>query len=305
MSDTNRDPRADLVVGLIVAVAALAIALVQPRLFATVTQVKDTSDVYPLPPPEQLPVLSLGYRAAMADALWATVLVTQGLRLQQHRRFEYSTRYMETIFELDPTYRRPYLLLDTITTFGAKPATPQDVYETRRLFEKGMRERPTDGQLFLVAGSFMTYLATSVLSDEEQGPWRLAGAGVMARALELGTDSQTQWHALAAAGTLTKRGQREAAVGFLERAYNLTDDPELRGEILRQLQGLKAQEAIERAKALTQRFDTAWRDELPFVSRSQMLLLGPRVDPSTCAGPGRSGQPECRRDWLDPSQLSP
>ena len=79
-----RDARADLAVALLVALCALAIARVQPRQFASLARVKEVSDIYPLPPPEQLPVLSLGYRAAMADALWASVLVTQGLRLQQH-----------------------------------------------------------------------------------------------------------------------------------------------------------------------------------------------------------------------------
>ena len=71
----------------IVIARALAIAAVRGRLFQAEQQVKETSDVYVLPPPEQVVSLSLGYRAAVADVLWAHVLVSQGLHTAAKRRF--------------------------------------------------------------------------------------------------------------------------------------------------------------------------------------------------------------------------
>ncbi|RYE83136.1 MAG: hypothetical protein EOO75_19720, partial [Myxococcales bacterium] len=270
--------RAAIAPVLLMAAAAGVIARVQPGQLASVTKVKETSDVYPLPPPEQLPTLSLGYRAAAADLIWARLMVVQGERLRDRRKLEYGARYFESIFALEPTYRRPWLLLDTILTFGAKKATAQDAYDTRRLFEQGLRARPDDAQLHLVAGGFMAYLAPSMIPEAEYPAWRLAGAELLTRAVELGGgDSQTQWHALSGAGVLSRNGQRAAAVTFLERAYNLTDDAELRGEILKQLQAYQGEEAIERAQSLVRRFEEAWRDDMPYLSRTKMLLLGPKV----------------------------
>ncbi|MCS6898349.1 MAG: hypothetical protein RMJ98_01010 [Myxococcales bacterium] len=278
--------------------SALVIHRVRPGLVETVTKVRETSSIYPLPPPEQLSVFSLGYRSALADAIWASVMVNQGLYLKQRRRFEYAARYFDSIFTLDPTYRHPYLLVETILTFGATPTRVEDVREARRFLELGMRERPYDAQIFLQAGSFMAYLAPSHLPEEERMAWRLEGARLMARAGELGAaDPSLQWQALASTRMLTRAGERAAAISFLERIYEVTEDAELRSQILKQLRGLRAEEAAERAERFVQRFEQAWREDLPFVSRPMLLLLGPRVDPASCAGPGRSGAEECIRDW--------
>jgi hypothetical protein len=104
---------------LLMSVSALVIGEVRPRLVSEMKAVALADDSYPLPPPDQMPLVSLGYRAAGADILWAYVLVAQGLRLAEHREFSHGPRYFESIFALDPTYREPYLSLDTILTFNA------------------------------------------------------------------------------------------------------------------------------------------------------------------------------------------
>jgi hypothetical protein len=282
----------------LMAASALAIQSVRGGLVETVTKVRETSSIYPLPPPEQLPVFSFGYRSALADVIWASVLVNQGLYLKQRRHFDYLARYFESVFTLEPTYRQPYLLVETLLTFGATKARPEDVRDARRFLELGMRERPSDAQLFLQAGSFMAYLAPSLLPEEERPAWRLEGARLMARAGELGAaDVNLQWHSLASASALNRAGERTAAIAFLERIHEVTEDAELREEVLRQLRGLKAEDAVERARGAGRRFEAAWREELPVVSRHTMLLLGPRVDPAACAGPGRSSATGCLRDW--------
>ncbi|MCU0659379.1 MAG: hypothetical protein MUF64_30195 [Polyangiaceae bacterium] len=292
-----------LPVALMIASAAV-IQHVRPGLFHAVTRTRETSSVYPLPPPEQLPVLSLGYRSALADGIWASVLVNQGLHIKQRRRFEFASRYFESIFSLEPTYRQPYLLVETILTFGATKTQPQDVLDARRFLEQGLRERPNDAQLHLQAGSFLAYLAPSFLPEDQRPAWRLEGARLMARAGELGaSDVNLQWHALASVRTLNRSGERAAAIAFLERIHEMTEDPELRAEVLRQLQSLQAEDAAERAKNSAQRFEEAWRSEFPFVSRAMVLLLGPGVDPAACAGPGKQGRPGCVRAWKQWAEL--
>ena len=278
-------------------VSALVIAVVRPRAAASVAAVREESDSYPLPPPGQLEAMTLGYRAATADLIWAYVMVAQGLRLSQHRRFEHAERYFESIFALDPTFRRPYLLLDTILTFGAKKATAEDAWAARRLFEVGLAQRPTDAQIYAQAGSFMAYLAPGFLPESEHLAWRVAGANLLLRAAELGATETTTWQGLAGAGVLNRNGQREAAIAFLERVFEITEDPETRQEIARQLQGLKGEDALDRAQSSVRRFETAWRGDLPFVSRPMMLLVGPATDTAACAGAGHGAEVACARDW--------
>jgi tetratricopeptide (TPR) repeat protein len=278
-------------------VSALVIGAVRPRAAASVAAVREESDSYPLPPPDQLQIMTLGYRSAAADLLWAYVMVAQGLRLSQHRRFENGARYFESIFALDPTYRQPYLLLDSILTFGAKKATPEDAWATRRLFEFGLAQRPNDAQIHAQAGSFMAYLAPGLLPESEHASWRIAGANLLLHAAELGATESTSWSGLAGAAVLNRNGQRDAAIAFLERVFEINDDPEIRREIARQLQGLKGEESLERAQSSARRFETAWRGDLPFVSRPMMLLVGPAADAAACAGGGHARQLACARDW--------
>jgi hypothetical protein len=278
-------------------VSALGIAATQPRLANQVKRVHELTDVYPLAPPDQLPVLSLGYRSAVADLVWAYVLVAQGLRMAERRKFDHVARYFDAIFALEPTYREPYLFADSILAFGAVASTEQDYRTTRAILERGMEARPNDAKLFLVAGNFMAYVAIDGIPEHEHDSWRLAGARAFQRASEIGTTDEEQWHALAGVGLLRRGGERGAAIDFLERVYRVTEDEELRKQVLRQLHSMRADEASERARNATKDFEKTWRADVPFVSRSKVHLLGPATDFIECAGPEKSGTAVCVRDW--------
>ena len=84
-----------------VVLAIVLVAFARAPLNETFHEVKVGTDVYPLPSPEQTVVLSLGYRAAAADALYAHVLVSYGLHFQEKRRFEFVGNYLDTINALD------------------------------------------------------------------------------------------------------------------------------------------------------------------------------------------------------------
>ena len=277
--------------------AAVGIGTVRGQLADTVAHVKASSDIYALPPPDQLELAALGYRAAAADLIWAYVLVTQGIHTSERRRFDHGARYFESIFTLDPTFREPYLMVDAILTFGAVKATEQDARDTRRLLELGVEARPFDAQLLYQAGAFIAYIAPTYLPESEHQDWQLAGARLIARAAELGNKEAGVREAFAGASLLSRNGQREAAVAVLERTFELTDDEGARAEILRRLAALRADAAIDRAKSASRRFETAWHDDLPFVSRSSVLLIGPKEDPYACAGPRPTLSVVCALDW--------
>ena len=77
-----------LVVVAAVVVAALGVRSVRSSLFDIERRVNAKHDVYFMPPAKQLVNLSLGYKAALADVLWAHVRVSSGLHTFERRRFE-------------------------------------------------------------------------------------------------------------------------------------------------------------------------------------------------------------------------
>lgn len=283
----------------LVAACAGAVGLTLPRLLAGQNKIKETSDVYVLPPPEDVVRLSLGYRAALADYLWSHVLVAQGLRISDRRRFEYVSTFIETINALDPDFRDPYRMADTLITFQIGETPISEVRRARKIMERGVEARPLDGELWLLLGQFVGYIAPgSYLTDEEEiKQWRQDGARMLARASELGGgDSGTSWQALGGAGILTRAGERDAAIRFLQRTLSVTDDEELKTQLRRQLAGLMGQQDAERLQRKDQRFRDVWQKDLPFVNKNVVLLLGPPTD-AACVGGSNATDPRCALTW--------
>jgi len=287
---------------LLCAAAVAGIASLRGALFGTYKHAKNTSDLYVLPPPKSVVALSLGYRSALADYLWADTLVQQGLRIQERRRYEHITLYVETINELDPTYRDPYLVVDALVTFQFGETPMHEIAKTREILEFGARALPNDGEVWLSLGQFVTFLAPGgYIKDPAQiEQWRTDGARYLAKAAELsGKDSNIAWQALAGAGILGKRGDREAQIRFLKRTLAVTDDDELRADVLRRLSRLLSEDQIEEQKRRDRLFVARWQETSPFVSRTAMIVLGPQPDPYACAGERGRKAAECARTWAE------
>lgn len=280
----------------IAAFAALAIVLVRAPLFERHRQIKETSDIYGLPPPRQVVAMSLGYRAAAADLLWAHLLVSQGLRLMEKRRYENMVPLIDTINELDPTFRDPYRLADALITFDATKTPIEDVRAARAIMERGVKHRPLDAELWLSLGEFTAFIAPgSYLTDpEEQAKWRLDGAHMLVRAAELsGNNSAIAWHALGGARHLSKAGARDAEIRFLERTLVVTDDDELKEKVRARLDQLLGSQRMERFGQLEKGVWDMRHEDLPFVSRLRYMALGPPRDADYCAGPKHASEARC------------
>ncbi|MGK3993385.1 hypothetical protein [Sorangium sp. So ce1024] len=282
------------------AVAAVAIGSVRAPAADLEKRVAETSDVYVLPPPDEVVTMSLGYRSALADLLWSHVLVSQGLHTFERRRFENLTLLLDAINALDPTFRDPYLFADALITFQTSTTPREEVLKAREIMERGVQHRPLDGELWLALGQFVGFIApASYLTDpEEQARWRLDGARMLARAAELGGgDANISWQALGGAGILGRAGEREAQIRFLQRTLAVTDDEELRQKIRAQLDKLLGERAAEGYRRRLDGFSEIWRRDLPFVSKTTMLVLGPPLDPAYCAGGAHADEPRCATTW--------
>ncbi len=331
---TDRSQRNDIatLLGLIGA-GALVIALVQGRLFAQEKQMKTQHDVYFLPPADQVVKMSLGYRHAFADMLWAHLLVGQGLRVSERRRFDTMLQLYDAINTLDPTFRTPYVMADALITFNIVPTTKEnrhikktlpyeDVVGARKIMERGVAALPRDAELWLTLGQFVSFIAPSSYLEErpeEAERWRAEGVAYLARAVELsGGNSNVTWQALGGANILREAGELEASVRFLERVYSVTDDEELRETIAERLGQLRKRRDVEFArldasrqakldamlrsnKAYRNRLRAAraWSlSELPFIGSGAAQALGPPMRPATCAGPGHFDA-GCATSWGD------
>ncbi|MFO0556282.1 MAG: hypothetical protein U0271_48340 [Polyangiaceae bacterium] len=305
----------------LVAVAALAAgaalaAMTQLPLRVIHQRIHETSEAYLLPPPEHVARMSLGYRAATADVLWANVLVTHGLRLGEQRRHDLAANYIEAINELDPTWREPYRVADSLITLQTKAASIEQVYAARHILERGLRERPTDAELWLIAGVFVGLIVpTSYLEDkpEEGGEWRATGATYLLRAAELAPNDQTiLWQAIGGARIFAQNGQFDRAIEMYASILNSTEDPELRERVESMLQTLGQKRTLEedvvQRRARRHAFDRFRLENYPGATSPGTSVLGYPRDAAQCAGATRStfaGTSVCSKSWREWAELEP
>lgn len=286
---------------LLLGVAAIGIGVSQSRTRAAHAALRVEDDTYPLPPPHHVARLSLGYHSAVADFLYAHVLVSYGIHFEEKRRFEHVARYLDTIATLDPKFAETYLYADTLITLQPKPPREEDYEDARQLLLRGTRELPTDQRIWLTAGQFIGYLAPPRFDDEQkQKQWQLQGAEVLAKACELASDNRNiPYHCLAAATTLNRIGQREALIQMLARTLAVNDDPEVRGDALQALHAWAGEQAQEQASLQLAQLEATWRQRFGFVGAEAALIWGVPWSNECLTEPRLARSAACATSWSD------
>ncbi|HEY1532704.1 MAG TPA: hypothetical protein VGF76_01755 [Polyangiaceae bacterium] len=304
-ANSARGRRAGSVPGLLlVLLSVLAIGSLRWRLAAHFQAVQLQSDDYLLPPTEQTVTASLGYRSALADLIYAHVLVSYGIHFQEKHNFEFVGSYLDTINALDPKFRDPYRFADTLLTLQPKEVGQASYVKARQILERGLRELPFDTELWSSAGQFMAYIAAPRFSDENlAAEWRLEGARKLARACELISNNENiPYHCINAATLLSEAGEQAASKKFLERIRLVNDDPEIQALASAALSRISSQEFNQELDERLKRVAAAWVKDLPFVTRTALFVLSPGTDPALCAGVSRSGDVACASSWRDRSE---
>ncbi|MEZ4376360.1 MAG: hypothetical protein R3B07_36480 [Polyangiaceae bacterium] len=308
-------PKGDLqtlIAVLLMLVCGLGVALNHAPMVARHAELKAKNDVYPLPSPEQTVVASLGYRSALADAIYAHVLVSYGLHIQERRGFDFIGEYLDTISTLDPKFADPYRYADTFLILQAKKATRADYVKAREILERGMKELPNDTFLWITAGQYIAYIAPPHLGDDELfKQWRLDGARVLAHACELvGTNENLPYQCITAATLFSGAGEEEATEKFLERVLAVSDDPEIQKMALAYMQAKLSEGARNRVQRRLDRLREARDETLPAVGKDRFLVIGPPLDAAKASGhcdgrtPDEAASPsdpvvDCTSDWTD------
>ncbi len=296
-SNTARASGAALAFALI-AVSAFAIGSVRAPLADRFLMVSDKSDDYLLPPSDQTVIASLGYRSALADLIYGHVLVSYGIHFQEKHNFEFVGSYLDTVNALDPGFRDPYRFADTLLTLQPNPVSERAYYKARVILERGLKALPYDTELWSSAGQFMAYIAAPRLSSAtEAAAWRLEGARKLARACELiGNNENIPYHCINAATLLDEAGEHAAMNEFLRKFLLVNDDPEVRTRAIAALERSSSQTNHALDERLS-RFQISWLADLSFVTRSALLVLGPRTEPARCAGLAVPYGVDCASSW--------
>jgi tetratricopeptide (TPR) repeat protein len=281
------------VVLLLLAVSALGVARLQPRLARAVHGIKQRDDVHALPPADQLKHMTLGHDAAVVDLLWAKLLVEYGTHSFEKRPFPDLPRYLDAILALEPDYEPLWRYVDTLIVYRPPVGTEADARLARAYLERGIVARPHDHRMWKTYGQFIAFIAPSFLtSREEIDRWKQDGAHALVHAVELGASSNAS---ISAATILSKGGERDAAIHYLQRAYAITDDPAERDAISLKLEALAAKANDDSAERAVTFVESRWRATFPFLTRGEFLLVGPSPDPLRCVG--LDSESECARDW--------
>jgi tetratricopeptide (TPR) repeat protein len=279
----------ELVTAFWLALGVVLVAFTRSSLTSRFEQAKESSDLFVLPSPERTVVMSMGYRSALADLIFAHILVSSGIHLQERRRYDAAAGYLRIVNELDPKFASPYRYADTILTVQSVKSRLVDYESARAILERGMRELPYDEDLWLTSGQFLAYIAppqiAALAGDEVAKQWRVEGAKRLARSCELvGNNEAVPHHCVTAARLFSQTGEREALMQFVERVMAVTDDPTVHEQALATLARAIGEEQKAEMKQRRARLDSIRENDLPFVSKDRYLLIGPKTNGYACFG---------------------
>ena len=282
-------------------------------------RVNFADDAYLLPPPEQLERLSLGYGAAVADVIWADVMVSQGLRMGERRRFDLAIESLNAVNQLAPEWRDPYRLAQPLVTLQVEIAPREQIVALRAILERGLRHHPNDAELHLIAGAFIGVTGpNSYLEDDPEtaAEWRTQGTEYLARAAELAPgDSNIVWQAMAGDRYLLANQDYERALEMYTTILATTDDPALRDSIQRKVETLERDNKIsasnvenkQRAARHTAYLGITLQSYPAAPMRHMFLMPFPRSG-APCAGGARAeafDTIECAKSWADFARIDP
>ncbi len=276
-------------------------------------------DAYLLPPPEQLDRLSLGYKAAVADVLWADLMVSQGLRMGERRRHDLVIESLNAVNQLDPAWRDPYRLAQPLVTLQVEIAPREQITALRTVLERGLKDHPTDAELHLIAGAFIGVTAPNSYLEDEPAvaeEWRRQGAEYLARAAELApADSNIVWQAMAGDRYLLQSNQDDRALEMYTTILATTDDTELRDTIQRKVDRLEQNKRVGAGeigyKQRGARHDAYRRltlESYPAAPFRYMFLMPYPRDEAACAGGARAPGFDtlaCAKSWSDFARIDP
>jgi hypothetical protein len=259
----------------LVLLAAIGAGVLRARVMDHALASRRYEDVYYVPPPQWLPVVSLGWREALADVLWMRALVYFGDEVIAQGALAHVFDYTDAMLVLDPDFRAVYHWIGTAGIYRPQEPSPADVRRAIDVMRRGIDRFPDDGELAWTLGASLAFELPPLLDDErERDEARSEGADYLALAARLG--AAPEWAALANASILDRVGRTDAAVRHLEEMYASVQDEDVRAQIAEAIAAMRSQMEAEAFVEATRAEEEARAGELPYLDEDLYFLVGPR-----------------------------
>lgn len=257
---------------LLVVVLAVPLSVLRIRTLERCSAAATYEDIYYLPSPSWLRVLSLGYHEALADLIWMRALVYFGEEVAHRGRARHVFQYTEAMLALDEDFRSPYHWIATAALYGNTELTPADVRRAIEIMERGLAKFPSDGELAWDIGATLAFELPPLLDDpEEDENARRDAAPFLMMAARLG--AAPEWMALTNASMLSHLGEVETAAQHLEEMYAITRDEGTRARIAATIAQLRSQLYAETLIEVDRDQEEARVREMPYVSPELFPLI--------------------------------
>jgi hypothetical protein len=244
-----------------------------------------TEDVVYLPSSRALRVGSLGHTELAADLVFLRTTIYFASAFVGTRNYDWLDQHVDTVNALDPDFRTPYLFASRATMYNGLPITNREVEASSHFLEAGLSRFPNDWELAFSLGC--NYLFELKSDDPKQKEaWRRIGARWIRRAAIAG--GGPPWLNGLATSVMSKQGETEAAIRYLEEAYLTAQDDATREEIRRLLVAKRAS-AVDGLQRAEEDFHKRWNAAMPYAPPDLFVVIG---DPP----PGRLDLPSLSAD---------
>ena len=235
-------------------------------------------DIYYLPPPHWLEVMSLGYRRALADLIWLRALIYFGDEFENDGAVRHVFNYGESMLKLDPDFRRVYRWIGVAGVYTPKGSSNEFIERSIDVLRRGNERFPNDGELAWDAGATITYELLPRLGKEDPryAQLELEGNEYMLAAARLGAGPP--WLVLTNASALRELGETDRELRHLEEMYALVHDPDVKARIERRLRRLRDQAYAEAFRSVNEEFEERRLREFPYMPSTLYFFVADPID---------------------------
>jgi tetratricopeptide (TPR) repeat protein len=262
---------------LVIAVAAGCYVTRELRLAAFHSHLASQSyeDRYYLPPAEWLPLMSLGFRAALADLIWCRSLIYFGEELVHKGGVKFAFEYTDAVLALDPDFRSAYAWIGTAALYRAKGVTYEDGLRATSYLKRAVDRWPSDGDLHWRYASILRFELAPMLKPGPQKDHLIAlSAPHLVAAANLGAGPA--WLSLNSVALLERLGQKEQAIRHMEEVYGTVQDERTKRLIEDRLREMRSESFVEALRTANQELESERLASYPYLTPSMFILVGPR-----------------------------
>ncbi|MCA9603116.1 MAG: hypothetical protein KC417_13880, partial [Myxococcales bacterium] len=254
-------------VGFVVVLAILGMTMdrVRGHVQAHAIETATYEDMYYIPPPQWLRVMSLGYDEALAGLLWCKVLVYFGEEVVHRGDIEHIFEYTDAILALDPMFKRVYRWAGTAGIYRPTATGVPEVRRSLSYLERASSLFPDDGDLAWDTGATIEFELLPLLPKDDDEIPKLHEEGVRYLETAARMGAGPAWLVLTNATSLRKLGRNEQALRHLEEMYALVQDDDTREQIELRLEGLRAGAAAEALRSTERDLRDRHQRDFPWI----------------------------------------